>query len=603
MQVGAWLNKQGKCTFTVWAPFLKRIDVKILLPHGQRFPMEKDEKGYWSCIIGNIESGTSYLYLLNEEKTMPDPASQSQPQGVHGPSEVIDQCEFQWDDLDWKGIPIEETIFYEIHIGCFTPEGTFASAQDFVKHLSNLGVNAVEIMPVAAFPGERNWGYDGAYPFAVQNSYGGCNGFKTFVNLCHKSGIAVFLDVVYNHFGPEGSYFGEFGPYFSKKYSTLWGSPINFDGEYSNEVRNYFIENAIYWLRDFHIDGLRLDAIQAIYDFSARSFLSDLAKHVESFSRKNGRKRYLVAESDLNDARIVRPTSEFGTGLDGQWTDDFHHSLQSLLTKDVTRYYCDFGSIDHMALSFKNGFVYSGQYSQFRKKDHGNSTAQIPLFRFVVCSQNHDQIGNRMLGERLSSLVSFEALKLAASAVILSPFVPLLFMGEEYAENTPFLFFADHSDQTVVNAVRKAKAEEFSSGNPVNPFDRSTFLLSKLDWRKRSGINNGAILGMYKKLILLRKTCPPLSQFDRKRIRVTTFGNGRVVALDRSKENWRSVCFFNFTAEPLDLTMPYTGEWKEVFDSADTQWMGPGSRVPQTIVKGTVLSLHPWNAIMLLGEI
>src|SRR4030066_1209493 len=319
-------------------------------------------------------------------------------------------------------------IMYEIHVGTFTPEGTFDAVILRLDELSVLGINTIELMPVAQFPGERNWGYDGTYPFAVQNSYGGPEGLKILINECHKKGMAVILDVVYNHFGPEGNYLWDYGPYFTDRYKTPWGQAINYDDLYSNEVRNFFIENALHWFKNYHFDALRLDAIHGIFDFSAKAFLQELAEKVEEFSSSEGKKYYLIAESDLNDSRVIRPGNMGGYGIDAQWCDDFHHAVHTLLVHENKGYYVDFGETEHLVKSFREGFVYSGQYSEYRKRNHGNSSRDCPAEQFIVFTQNHDQVGNRMFGERLSNLVSFESLKLAAGAVLLSPYIPLLFM-------------------------------------------------------------------------------------------------------------------------------------------------------------------------------
>jgi maltooligosyltrehalose trehalohydrolase len=446
---GAKLDKTHNCTFTVWAPARRRVELK-LTPHpldgkvgaGQEGLIEmelpgesaeaKETAGYWQLTVPDIQPGTRYFFQLDGSVTRPDPASNFQPEGVHGPSEVIDHGQFQWKDEKWKGIGLKDMIIYELHVGTFTPEGTFSAAIGRLSDLKELGINAVEIMPVAQFPGDRNWGYDGVYPYAVQNSYGGPDKLKELVNASHRAGLAVVLDVVYNHLGPEGNYLRDFGPYFTDKYQTPWGQAINFDGPYSDPVREFFIENALYWFRDYHIDALRLDALHAVFDMSAKHFLRELSERVAEFSKENGRRFYLVAESDLNDVRLIKPRSRGGYGLDAQWSDDFHHSLHALLTGEKKGYYQDFGSVRNLAKVFREGFVYTGQYSEHRKRRHGSKPKHRKARQFVVCIQNHDQVGNRMYGKRLSQLVGFESLKLAAGTVILSPYIPHLFMGEEY---------------------------------------------------------------------------------------------------------------------------------------------------------------------------
>ena len=401
MRVGANYLGDTRCEFFIWAPLLNKVELKIVSPEGNVVSMDRDRLGYWRAGVEGISPGTLYLYRLDSERERPDPASYFQPSGVHEPSEVVDHGAFSWKDESWKGIHLSRMIIYELHVGTFTPEGTFKSIIPRLDELIDSGVNAIEIMPIAQFPGERNWGYDGVYPFAVQNSYGGPDGLKNLVNECHKKGVAVILDVVYNHLGPEGNYLPEFAPCFTDKYKTPWGRAINFDDAYSDGVRNFFIENAIYWLKNYHIDALRLDAVHAIVDAGAKHFLEELAERVEEFSKQEMRKFYLIAESNLNDSRVIKPRELGGYGIDAQWCDDFHHSLRVLITGDRSGYYVDFGDIENLVKSFREGFVYSGRYSEYRKRNFGNSSKGRPGGQFVVFTQNHDHIGNRIFGERL----------------------------------------------------------------------------------------------------------------------------------------------------------------------------------------------------------
>ncbi|MEJ2683739.1 MAG: malto-oligosyltrehalose trehalohydrolase [Candidatus Sulfobium sp.] len=401
MQVGAHYLGEGRCRFTVWAPFTEKVSVHVVAPADRLIRMEKDDRGYWEVTTSGVFPGTQYFYRLDAETERPDPASHLQAGGVHGPSEVVDQGSFPWKDGARKDIPVGQMIIYELHVGTFTPEGTFDAVIPRLDELYSMGTNAIELMPIAQFPGERNWGYDGVYPYAVQKSYGGPEGLKRLVDACHSRGMAVILDVVYNHLGPEGNYLRDFGPYFTEKYNTPWGEAINFDDAYSDEVRNFFIENALYWFRHFHMDGLRLDAIHAIYDMSAIPFLRELAGSVAGFSAEEGRSCHLIAESDRNDSTVIHPGEQGGYGMDAQWNDDFHHALHTLLTGEKTGYYIDFGMTDHLVKAYREGFVYSGQYSGYRKRRQGNSAADRPSSQFVLFAQNHDQIGNRMLGERL----------------------------------------------------------------------------------------------------------------------------------------------------------------------------------------------------------
>lgn len=480
VSLGATYLGDGRCRFRVWAPLADSVAVHIVAPRERLEPLARGERGYYYGELEGVEPGNLYLYLLDGRKERPDPASRYQPQGVHGPSQVVDPHAFAWSDSCWFGPAQQELIFYELHVGTFTLEGTFDAMIPHLEGLRELGVTAVELMPVAQFPGSRNWGYDGVYPFAVQNSYGGPEGLMRLVDACHRCGLAVFLDVVYNHLGPEGNYLGDFGPYFTDRYRTPWGLALNFDGADSDEVRRFFIENALYWLTEFHIDGFRLDAIHAITDKGALPFLEELAAAVHRRAERLGRRVYVIGESDLNDPRVIQPRVVGGYGLDGQWSDDFHHALHSLLTGERSGYYQDFGKLVHLARAFREGYVYTGQYSAYRRRQHGDWPRLCDACQFVVFAQNHDQVGNRARGERLSTLVSFDGLKLAAGMVLLSPFVPLLFMGEEYGETAPFLYFTSHSDPTLVEAVRKGRLEEFAAfgceDEVPDPQDEATFL-------------------------------------------------------------------------------------------------------------------------------
>ena len=473
VKLGATLREDSRCEFLVWAPLAGAVDVQILSPQELSLPLAKGERGYFYGAFEGVGPGTLYFYSLDRREMRPDPASRFQPHGVHGPSQVIDPG-FSPDDGSWSGLHLQDYIIYELHVGAYTPEGTFDAVIAHLDGLVDLGITAVELMPVAQFPGNRNWGYDGVYPFAAQNSYGGPEGLKRLVNACHRKGLAVVLDVVYNHLGPEGNYLGEFGPYFTDRYRTPWGMAVNFDGPDSDEVRRYFIENALYWIKECRVDALRLDAVHAIMDHSPHPFLAELAEVVHGEAVRLKRPVYLMAEDDLNDVRLVRPPEIGGYDLDTHWNDDLHHVVHTLLTDEQAGYYVDFGKFGQLPKALLEGFVYSGDYSVYRRRRQGSSTLGIDPRRFVVFSQNHDQVGNRPLGDRLSGIVSFEALKLAAGVVILSPFVPLLFMGEEYGETAPFLYFVNHSDPGLIEAVRKGRNEEFADfdGSASRPIPR-----------------------------------------------------------------------------------------------------------------------------------
>lgn len=604
MRLGANYLGNNRCEFTVWAPLLQEVAVQIETPEQRLIRMQKGDRGYWQATATDIPAGTLYRYQLDGDLYRPDPASVSQPQGVHEPSQVIDQSTFSWSDRNWQSIPLEDYIAYELHVGTFTPEGTFEAIISRLEDLKEVGINAIELMPVAQFPGSRNWGYDGVYPFAVQDSYGGVEGLKQLVDACHQQGVAVILDVVYNHFGPEGNYTSNFGPYFTAKYKTPWGSAINFDDAYSDGVRNFFIENALYWFREYHIDALRLDAVHAIYDFGAKHFLTELAERVEEFSQQHGRKYYLIAESDLNDVRVIRPPEMGGYGIDAQWSDDFHHCVHTLLTGERGGYYEDFNQCEQMAKVLREGFAYSWNYSPFRQRYHGSDASKIPPTQFVVCSQNHDQIGNRMLGERLSHLVSFEALKLAAGVVLLSPYIPMLFMGEEYGEDAPFLYFISHGDPNLVEAVRKGRQEEFAAfhlqGEPPDAQSPETFLKCKLNWDKRKEGKQGILLNFYKALIQLRRQIPALrSSKTRESIEVTCFETEKLITLRRWSPNSQIFCIMNFSdrVTPIQVPLP-EGSWQKRLDSAESQWFGKGSTCPQTLTEKQDLTLQPQSFVL-----
>jgi maltooligosyltrehalose trehalohydrolase len=588
MKIGASLTGAGGCEFVVWAPTLEKVTLRIVTPRKKTVAMNKDDKGYWTTTVESVSAGARYCYRLKDIGERPDPASHFQPEGVHGYSEVVDHDSFQWTDADWQGVPLPEMVIYEVHAGTFTPEGTFDALIERLADIVAVGVNTIELMPVAQFPGERNWGYDGVYLFAPQNSYGGPEELKKLVDECHRKGIAVLLDVVYNHLGPEGNYLREYGPYFTDKYRTPWGSAVNFDDAWSDGVRNFFTENALHWYRHYHIDGLRLDAIHGITDMSARPFLRELAESVEEFSAEQGKRRYLIAESDLNDAKVVSPMELGGYGFDALWCDDFHHAVHTLLTGERKGYYLDFGRPGHLVKSLTEGFVYAGDYSQFRKRRHGNSSKDRPSHQFVVFCQNHDQVGNRMLGERLSSLVSLESLKLAAGTVLLSPYVPLLFMGEEYGEEAPFLYFVSHSEPDLIEAVRRGRSEEFKAfawqSEPPDPQDKDTFLRSKLHWKGRLAGNHRILLDFYTHLIAERKRIPALSHLERKCLEAYVLEDDGLVVLRRWKDDSHVFCLLNFNEDDRRtvLSLPESG-WKKVLDSSEKRWKGPGHLLPEEI--------------------
>jgi maltooligosyltrehalose trehalohydrolase len=604
LPLGATYSTHGDCDFLVWAPRAKKVDVHVLGAKDRFCPMNSLPRGYFHARIPNAVPGTLYRYRLDGEIERPDPASRSQPQGVHGPSEVVER-NFSWRDASWRGLPLRDFVLYELHVGTFTPQGNFEAIITRLRELKALGVTALELMPVAQFPGTRNWGYDGVYPYAVQDSYGGPAGLKKLVNVCHQHGFAVVLDVVYNHLGPEGNYLLDFGPYFTDAYRTPWGDALNYDGPASDEVRRFFIDNALEWITEFHIDALRLDAVHAIVDPSARPFLGELGVAVHREGKKRKRDVFLIAESDRNDALLVAPLGAGGMGLDALWNDDFHHALHVLLTGEKNGYYEDFGSVEQLARSFSEGFVYSGQYSCYRQRSQGNSSLGIPAERFVVFAQNHDQVGNRRLGDRLTSLVSFASLKLAAGVLLLSPYVPLLFMGEEYGETAPFQYFVSHGDPALIEAVRKGRSSEFSdfgwSGDVPDPQAENTFRSSALNWDSRSLGQNRLLRALYAKLLRLRRDLPPLAQLDKKHLETVAFEKPRALFLRRWYDEEQVFAVFHFDETQSELTLPVpVGHWKKQLGSNDLCWGGEGDRVPETIAStGEIhLSIGPRSFLL-----
>lgn len=577
-ELGAHILGSGKTGFLIWAPLRKEVRLKTVYPSEGTIEMERLDKGYFGAVASGLGPDARYFYELDGGAPRPDPASCFQPEGVHGPSQTIDHGAFPWEDRSWEGIALEDYVIYELHTGAFTPEGTFGAIIPRIPYLKDLGITALEIMPVAQFPGGRNWGYDGVYPFAVQNTYGGPRGLKALVNECHKAGLAVIMDVVYNHLGPEGNYLSEFGPYFTDRYKTPWGRAVNLDGPYSDEVRRYFIENALHWFRRYHVDALRVDAVHGIYDFSARHFLEELKETVRGGI--TGRKAYVIAESDLNDVRVIAPPDRGGYGLDAQWNDDFHHALHTQLTGECKGYYMDFAGLEYLVKAMREGFVYSGQYSRFRKRRHGSSSAERPARQFVVFSQNHDQVGNRMLGDRLSEGLPLEKLKLAAGLVILSPYIPLLFMGEEYGEKAPFQYFVSHTDEALVEAVRRGRREEFShfqwEGEVPDPQAEATFLRSKIDIGLRLGGQHKALFDYYKTLIRLRKELSPLRNLSKEEMEIRDFPEEKVICVRRWHGGQQVLLAASFNDGPVKLKVPLAGRWEQVLDSASERWAGRG---------------------------
>ena len=577
--LGARYRADGCCEFTLWAPRSSLVEV-YFPDEGKTFALTPVEHGYHRGTAENVSSEAPYFYRLNREKQRADPASRFQPLGVFGPSQIVDLAQFAWDDGEWRGTELKNYILYELHVGAYTPSGTLDAIIDYLPYLKSLGITALELMPLAQFSGTRNWGYDGVFPFAVQNTYGGPAALQRLVNACHKAGLAIVLDVVYNHLGPEGNFLSDFGPYFTDRYKTPWGDAINFDGPHSDDVVRFFVDNAVGWVKDFHIDALRLDAIHGIFDRCAQPFLSLLSAAIDEFVATSGRHVYLIAESDLNDARFVLSRDSGGYGLHAQWNDDFHHALHSLQTGEQLGYYEDFGTLRDLEKSVQQGYVYTGEYSKYRHRRHGNSAGAIRPSQLVVFSQNHDQVGNRMQGERSSTLLTFEAQKLSAGLVLLIPYLPLLFMGEEYGDTAPFLYFTSHQDPVLAQAVRDGRRREFAAfhaeGSPPDPQAETTFLKSKLNQNLHREGPHKVLWDFYRELIHLRKTFPALSELDASMLSVTTDAED-CLKIRRTYGEDEVLMMFNFGKRTEQCTSDVSAaNWRLVLNSADPVWLGPG---------------------------
>jgi len=564
------------------------VELERVVPTAGTLAMEPLENGYWRVEAPGMAPGGLYRYRMDGRLSRPDPASHHQPQDVHGPSAVVDHAAFAWSDHGFTPPGLAECILYELHIGTFTPEGTFDAAILRLDDLAGLGVTALEIMPVGQFPGSRNWGYDGVYPFSVQHSYGGPHGLKRFVDACHAQGLAVILDLVYNHLGPEGNYLRDFGPYFSDRYKTPWGEAVNFDGPESDHVRHYFLQNALHWLDRYHIDGFRLDATHAIHDQRPKPFMRELADLVRGYATARGRSPLILAENNLNDPRLALPVRQGGLGLPAIFSEDFHHGVHTLLTGEKRGYYCDYGRMEHLAKALATGFAYTGEYSVFHRRSQGQDPGRLPPEALAAFIQNHDQVGNRAHGERLAALVPFEALKAAAGLLLLAPYTPLLFMGEEYGEDRPFLYFISHIDPGLVEAVRAGRKVEFagfhqSQPPPPDPQDEQTFRRSVLEWEKRYTGRHGLLLGWYKELIRLRATRLRPAGQGRKRPAAFQGGAENVLIVRGKTGGQRLLYLCNLSARDRPVTLPRLRSpkgWEKELDSAETRWGGPGSAMP-----------------------
>lgn len=534
----------------IWAPQAKTVEIVV---DGRTRAAELDADGHWTADAPPAEADYE---IRIDGRSRPDPRSRCQPKGVHGPSRWS-QAEFAWHDQDLRPVPLSAALVYELHVGTFTPEGTFAAAIQKLGHLKELGVTHVELMPVAAFPGHHGWGYDGVSLYAPHPAYGSPQDLKRLVAACHERGLAVILDVVYNHLGPDGNYLGEFGPYFTDRHHTPWGKAINYDDAHSDLVRRYFIDNALMWLGEYHFDGLRLDAVHAIFDQSALHVLEQLAIEVADLASAQRRPLVLIAESDLNDPRLIQRREVGGYGLDAQWSDDFHHALHAALTGERTGYYADFGAVSDIARALSEGYVYAGRHSQFRKRVHGRPLGAVSGHRLLGYLQDHDQIGNRARGERIGHLVSPGRLRIGAALVFVSPFVPMLFQGEEWSASAPFLYFTDHEDPNLAKAVSEGRRREFAAfgwkpDDVPDPSAEATFRKSILDWQELERPPHKDVLAWYGALARLRAHSPDLLDGRLDRVEVICDDALRYIQVRRGAVTLQA----NLGEGPVELALP-----------------------------------------------
>jgi maltooligosyltrehalose trehalohydrolase len=602
LERGARVVDEG-VAFSVWAPRADAVAVRVA---GRgRLPLEARGDGVWAgCFLG-AAAGDDYRFELTGPEgtaTLPDPVSRHQPAGVHGPSRVVDPARHAWSDAGWAGRPLAAQVLYELHVGTFTDAGTFDGAIADLARLAALGVTTVELMPVAEFPGARNWGYDGVHLYAPQSTYGGPDGLRRLVDAAHAARLGVVLDVVYNHLGPEGNVLSRYGPYFTDRYRTPWGNAVNYDDAGCDEVRRFVLDNARYWVTEFHVDGLRLDAVHAIFDAGARPLLAELAAAVHETAAALGRRVDVIAESDLNDARLVRDPGRGGYGLDAQWSDDFHHAVHAALTGERDGYYGDFGGVAPVAKSLRDRFVYDGARSAFRGRRHGGPAGDVPGDRFVVFTQNHDQVGNRARGERLAALTDAPRDRLGAALLLLAPYVPLLFMGQEYGETNPFLYFTDHQDPALVAAVRAGRRAEFAAfawqGDVPDPQAPETFARSRLDRTRVGTPGHGELFALYHDLLALRRVEPALRP-----------GAGQVTVAVDPDAGWITMAYaarglpglaaaFNLTDGARDVPLPgaVAPGWYVRLATDDPRYGGAGATA---VLAGGRVALPPWTACVL----
>ncbi|MGH9045061.1 MAG: malto-oligosyltrehalose trehalohydrolase [Acidimicrobiales bacterium] len=620
--VGAAVVAPSTTRFVVWAPYFSRVSVRLLAAGGDRVvALEPGERGYHRGVVEGCPAGTLYRYVA-DDRQLADPASRSQPHGVLGPSEVVDPDSRRWEESGYRPLPLARQVIYECHVGSLSAAGTLDGVVSVLDHVSELGATAIELMPICELAGTRNWGYDGVFPFAVASSYGGPPALARLVEACHRRGLAVVLDVVHNHLGPVGNVLTSFGPYLTDRYKTPWGPAMNFDQPGSDEVRGFFFESVVQWFADFHIDALRLDAVHSIMDTSSLRFLSELSVLAAKLEDLLQRPCPLIAESASNDPAVVTPISEGGLGLHAQWNDDFHHALHAAITGERVGYYVDFHGVQDLARAMDAGFVYQGQRSTFRGCRHGAPSGHLAPERFVVFAQNHDHVGNRPLGRRLASLVPMHRLELVAALVLLAPGVPLIFMGEEYAEKAPFPFFVDYVDPVLLAAVREGRVKQLGglgfAQDPLDPADQATYASSTLDRSQLGHEENRRLFDLYKALIGVRLAHPSLSQA--RRCDVSAWAQGKALVLLRSIEGDPSCAIFNVGPEPTTVSAPQAISgtcvermlWRRELGTERTGIDGEGApdlsdrlreQSGDLVAPGEAVSLKAWSFWFALAEL
>jgi maltooligosyltrehalose trehalohydrolase len=611
LERGANVAADGAVAFDIWAPRQQALSLRLLGPDGgvrAELPMVRGGDGVFSLRVDGAQAppGTDYAYLVPDMGARPDPVSRCQPAGVHGPSRVISPDTFRWTDGDWRGVARGDLVIYELHVGTFSPAGTFAGVADRLPYLRDLGITAIELMPVASFPGDRNWGYDGVQLYAPHAAYGGPDGLKALADACHAHGLALILDVVYNHLGPDGNYLGVYGPYFTDRYRTPWGDALNFDGPDSDEVRRFFVDNVLYWLTEYHVDGLRLDAIHGIFDFGARPILQEIADAFHGEARRLDRPAWLIAESDLNDPRVIRPKEVGGLGFDAQWSDDFHHALHAVLTGARRGYFSDFGRYEQLARAITAGFAYEGQHSPHRRRRHGAPAVEDAGDRFVICIQNHDQVANGYQGQRIAAVAGVDRQKVAASILFSTPALPMLFQGEEYGEQAPFDYFTSHGDPALAKAVRDGRHAEYLHLLEVgadatawaDPQDVETFRRSTLRWESLGQRPHAEMLAFYRQLIALRRRLPALRNNRKDLTRVDFDEAGRWLTIRRGDpDGSAALTCVNLGDGPVEVRLPPSpGEgWRTVLSTIAAP---PDAAA---LAGGTTLTLPTASARILAG--